>query len=39
MIFITGAAGFIGSNFAHYLSQKGFDDVKLREFKLKEEEI
>ena len=27
MIFITGAAGFIGSNFAHYLAQKGFDDI------------
>ena len=27
MIFITGAAGFIGSNFAHYLAQKGFEDV------------
>ena len=27
MIFITGAAGFIGSNFAHYLSQKGFEDI------------
>ena len=27
MIFITGAAGFIGSNFAHYLASKGFDDV------------
>ena len=26
-IFVTGGAGFIGSNFAHYLSQKGFDDV------------
>ena len=27
MIFITGAAGFIGSNFAHYLSQNCFEDV------------
>ena len=27
MIFITGAAGFIGSNFAHYLAKKGFEDV------------
>ncbi len=27
MIFITGAAGFIGSNFAHYLAQKGFEDI------------
>ena len=27
MIFITGAAGFIGSNFAHYLASKGYDDV------------
>ena len=27
MIFITGAAGFIGSNFVHYLTQKGFDDI------------
>mgnify|MGYP003150625702 CR=1 FL=1 len=27
MIFITGAAGFIGSNFAHYLARKGFDDI------------
>ena len=27
MIFITGAAGFIGSNFAHYLYSKGFDDI------------
>ena len=25
MIFITGAAGFIGSNFAHYLAGKGAD--------------
>ena len=27
MIFITGAAGFIGSNFAHYLASKGYEDV------------
>tara|TARA_B100000287_G_scaffold81304_1_gene73875 strand:+ start:88 stop:1020 length:933 start_codon:yes stop_codon:yes gene_type:complete len=27
VIFITGAAGFIGSNFAHYLASKGFKDV------------
>ncbi len=27
MIFITGAAGFIGSNFAHYLASKGIDEV------------
>ena len=27
MIFITGAAGFIGSNFAHYLAKKGYDDI------------
>ena len=27
MIFITGAAGFIGSNFTHYLAQKGFGDI------------
>ena len=27
MIFITGAAGFIGSNFVLYLAQKGFEDV------------
>ena len=26
-VLITGAAGFIGSNFAHYLSQKGFEDI------------
>ena len=25
MIFVTGGAGFIGSNFVHYLSRKGFD--------------
>ena len=27
MIFITGAAGFIGCNFTHYLAQKGFGDI------------
>ena len=27
MIFVTGGAGFIGSNFVHYLSRKGFDDI------------
>ena len=27
MIFITGAAGFIGSNFVHYLASKGYDDI------------
>ena len=26
-IFVTGGAGFIGSNFAHYLSSKGYEDV------------
>ena len=26
-ILITGGAGFIGSNFVHYLNQKGFDDI------------
>ena len=26
-IFVTGGAGFIGSNFAHYLSRKGYEDV------------
>ena len=26
-IFVTGGAGFIGSNFVHYISQKGFDEV------------
>ena len=27
MIFITGAAGFIGSNFVHYLKSQGYDDI------------
>ena len=27
MIFVTGAAGFIGSNFVHYLKRKGYDDI------------
>ena len=27
MIFITGAVGFIGSNFVHYLASKGYDDI------------
>ena len=26
-IFVTGGAGFIGSNFVHYLSSKGYEDV------------
>ena len=26
-IFVTGGAGFIGSNFVHYISQKAFDEV------------
>ena len=26
-IFVTGGAGFIGSNFCHYLKSKGLDDV------------
>jgi len=26
-ILLTGGAGFIGSNFIHYLNQKGFDDI------------
>ena len=27
MIFVTGAAGFIGSNFVHYLKRQGYDDI------------
>jgi len=27
MIFVTGGAGFIGSNFVHYLKSKGYDDI------------
>jgi dTDP-glucose 4,6-dehydratase len=27
MIFVTGAAGFIGSNFVHHLVSKGHDDI------------
>tara|TARA_B100001996_G_scaffold257995_1_gene200618 strand:- start:85 stop:1017 length:933 start_codon:yes stop_codon:yes gene_type:complete len=27
MIFVTGAAGFIASNFVHYLKSKGYDDI------------
>ena len=27
MIFVTGAAGFIGSNFAHHLKEKGYKDI------------
>tara|TARA_Y100001963_G_scaffold50198_1_gene70321 strand:+ start:318 stop:1250 length:933 start_codon:yes stop_codon:yes gene_type:complete len=27
MIFVTGAAGFIGSNFVHYLARQGYDDI------------
>ena len=27
MIFVTGAAGFIGSNFVHHLISKGYDDI------------
>ena len=27
MIFVTGAAGFIGSNFVHHLTSKGYDDI------------
>ena len=27
MIFVTGAAGFIGSNFVHHLARKGYDDI------------
>ncbi len=27
MIFVTGAAGFIGSNFVHYLKNQGYNDI------------
>ena len=27
MIFVTGASGFIGSNFVHHLASKGYDDI------------
>jgi len=27
MIFVTGAAGFIGSNFVHYLKSQGYGDI------------
>ena len=27
MIFVTGAAGFIGSNFAHHLKENGYKDI------------
>ena len=27
MIFVTGAAGFIGSNFVHYLKSQAYDDI------------
>ena len=27
MIFVTGADGFIGSNFVHHLASKGYDDI------------
>ena len=27
MIFVTGAAGFIGSNFVHHLDKKGYEDI------------
>ena len=27
MIFVTGAAGFIGSNFVHYLKSQGYDEI------------
>ncbi len=27
MIFVTGAAGFIGSNFVHHLVKKGYDNI------------
>ena len=27
MIFVTGAAGFIGSNFVHYLKSQGYNDI------------
>ena len=27
MIFVTGAAGFIGSNFVHHLKEYGYKDI------------
>ena len=29
MIFVTGAAGFIGSNFVNHLASKGYDDIMI----------